>query len=127
MSKGSCYGLLGKASIKKILVPDMSANGGGGGGATPSQQLKLVLFSYMRKRCRVFYNAKICIRKNFKLFNFFLSKSYVLDHFESFNMHIEKIRKNAFFLRCPHKAGYCCKERGVRILRTCLQLIGVFY
>ena len=67
-----------------------------GGGASPVRNL--IVFSFLKvKRCRKFWNVKICTWKDFKLFWFFSSsKSYILDHYESLDMNMkDHKRKNS--------------------------------
>ena len=64
-----------------------------GGGASPVRNL--IVFSFLKvKRCRNFWNVKICTWKDFKLFWFFSSsKSYILDHYESLDMNMKDHKK----------------------------------
>ena len=70
-------------------------------------------------------NVKICIWKDVKYFVSFPSKSYVFEHSESIDMHIEQsLKKKTYiiFFRCPQRIGFC---RIVIKLRR--SLLGFFF
>ena len=54
-----------------------------------------------------------------------LSKTYVLHHSGSFDKHIGKRKKNILWL-CLQKPAFAVQGGGLRTLRTCPQLLGVF-
>ena len=83
---------LGNASIKKNFLRKW------GGGSTLSAT-KIVSFVKEKKMQNVL-KSKICIFEGFRVILIFSLKSYVLDHSESTDMHIEELCKHVrnFFI-----------------------------
>ena len=114
----------GWEGLKKPSVTARSVNGGG--GVNPKSATKIVLFR-KKKKCRMFWNGKICIlmKKLAKYVHFDLF--YVLDYSGSFDMHIKYEKKTILFQTSAKNRVLSYKGGGLRTLRTGPQRIPVFY
>ena len=95
-----------REGLKKVA--DMSVNGGGGRGQPRPCPLQLNRWK-RRKRCRMFWNVRICIWKDVELFRFFPLK---IIRFWIYDMHTEKLPKKNFFCRCPKKTVFAVRGGG---------------
>ena len=92
-----------------------------GGGVNPLSKIVFIL----KKRCRIFWNVKICFSEGFR---FILELTPKVVRFRTFwiYMHI-RIRKHACFNRCPLKPFLLHGSGGgVIILRSCPQIKYIF-
>ena len=68
----------------------MSVNGGGGGGSTPFPQQNRFFFLKEKKMPNILKCKDMYVEGFQVILNLYLLNTYILDHSESIDMHIEK-------------------------------------
>ena len=98
---------------RRKIVADMTVNGGG--GVNPLSETKYDFIFKRRKRWRMFWNVKICIWKDFKLFWNFSLKIIRFRPFWIYRyaMHIKTWLNNPSFLSVSAKTVLCHTPGGV--------------